>query len=46
MSKPPGVFMLLVAVVTGFSSYIVGLGAAGRDRVLGRSRPTRRPVKK
>ncbi|HUM14245.1 MAG TPA: hypothetical protein VL086_01020 [Candidatus Nitrosotalea sp.] len=46
MSKPPGVFVLLVTAVTGFSSHLVGLCAAGRDRLMGRPRPKSRPVKR
>ena len=46
MSKPPGIFSLLVAAVTGFGSHLVGLCAAGGDRLLGRARPKRRPGKR
>ena len=46
MSKPPGIFSLLVTAVTGFGSHLVGLCAAGRDRLLGRPRPKSRPGKR
>jgi hypothetical protein len=46
MSKPPGVFALLVTAVTGFGSHLAELVAAGRDRLLNRPRPKSRPVKK
>jgi len=46
MSKPPGVFALLVTGITGFANHMAELCAAGRDRLLNRPRPKSRPVKK
>ncbi|HKA63272.1 MAG TPA: hypothetical protein VKH83_12660 [Methylomirabilota bacterium] len=46
MSKPPGVFTLLVTAITGFGNHMAELCAAGRNRLLNRPRSKSRPVKK